>query len=132
MTMTDPVADMITQIRNAVRNGVESVTMPSSSMKLSLCEVLKREGYIDGFEMIEKPIQNAVKITLRYGPNGERVITKIKRVSSPGRRVYRGYGALKPVLRGLGIAVVSTPKGLLSDREAREAKVGGEVLIEVH
>ena len=132
MTMTDPVADMITRIRNAVRNGVESVSMPSSSVKLSLCEVLKREGYIDGFEIIEKPLQNDVKITLRYGPNGERVITKIKRVSSPGRRVYRGYGGLKPVLRGLGISVVSTPKGLLSDREAREAKVGGEILIEVH
>jgi len=132
MTMTDPVADMITRIRNAVRNGVESVSMPSSSMKLSVCEVLKREGYINGFEIIEKPLQNDVKITLRYGPNGERVITKIRRISSPGRRVYRGYGALKPVLRGLGIAVVSTPKGVLSDREAREAKVGGEVLVEVH
>ena len=130
--MTDPIADMITCIRNGVRNGTQSVTMPSSAMKLSLCEVLKREGYIDGFEIVEKPVQNAVKIVLRYGPNGERVITKIRRISSPGRRVYRGYGELKPVLRGLGIAVLSTPKGLLSDREAREAKVGGEILIEVH
>ena len=129
--MTDPIADMLTRIRNAVSVGKLVVVMPSSGTKLAVAEVLKREGYIEGFEIIEKPAQNDVRVALKYGPAGERVITNIERVSKPGRRIYKGVSDLKPVLRGLGIAVVSTSKGVLSDREAREARVGGEVLCHV-
>jgi len=129
--MTDPIADMLTHIRNAVRNGKPDVSMPSSKSKLAIAEALKREGFIEGFEIIDKPVQNDVKVQLKYGPRGERVITHIERVSKPGRRVYMGVSDLRPVLRGLGIAVVSTPKGVLSDREARAANVGGEVLCKV-
>ncbi len=129
--MTDPIADMLTRIRNAVSVGKIDVLMPSSGKKLAVAEVLKREGYIDGFDIIEKPAQNDVRVQLKYGPAGEKVITNIERVSKPGRRIYKGVSDLKPVLRGLGIAVVSTSKGVLSDREAREARVGGEVLCHV-
>jgi len=129
--MTDPIADMLTRIRNAVSVGKLDVVMPSSGTKLAVAEVLKREGYIEGFEIVEKPAQNDVRVALKYGPAGEKVITNIERVSKPGRRIYKGVGDLKPVLRGLGIAVVSTSKGVLSDREAREARVGGEVLCRV-
>jgi small subunit ribosomal protein S8 len=129
--MTDPIADMLTRIRNAVAVGKLDVVIPSSGTKLAVAEVLQREGYIEGFEIVEKPAQNDVRVTLKYGPAGERVITNIERVSKPGRRIYKGVSELKPVLRGLGIAVVSTSKGVLSDREAREARVGGEVLCRV-
>ena len=129
--MTDPIADMLTRIRNAVAVGKVDVVIPSSGTKLAVAEVLKREGYIEGFEIIEKPAQNDVRVELKYGPAGEKVITNIERVSKPGRRIYMGVSDLKPVLRGLGIAVVSTSKGVLSDREAREARVGGEVLCRV-
>jgi small subunit ribosomal protein S8 len=106
--------------------------MPSSSVKLGIAEVLKREGFIESFEVVPKPVQNDMRIALKYGPGGERVITRIRRVSRPGRRVYRAYRELKPVLRGLGITVLSTPRGLMSDREAKAAKVGGEVICEVY
>ncbi|MHC4200113.1 MAG: 30S ribosomal protein S8 [Planctomycetota bacterium] len=129
--MTDPIADMLTRIRNAVSVGKLDVVMPSSGTKLAVAEVLKREGYIEGFEIIEKPAQNDIRVEFKYGPAGEKVITNIERVSKPGRRIYKGVSDLKPVLRGLGIAVVSTSKGVLSDREAREARVGGEVLCRV-
>jgi small subunit ribosomal protein S8 len=129
--MTDPVADLLTRIRNAVTVGKRDVIVPSSKTKIAVAEVLVREGYIEGFGIVEKPVQNDVLITLKYGPEGERVITHIERVSKPGRRVYKGVSDLKPVLRGLGISVVSTSKGVMSDREAREARVGGEVLCRV-
>jgi small subunit ribosomal protein S8 len=129
--MTDPIADMLTRIRNAVMAGKPDVTMPSSKKRLAVAEVLQREGFIEGFELVEKPVQNDVRIRLKYGPKGENVIQRIERVSRPGRRVYAGVDGLKPVLRGLGIAVVSTPKGVLSDREARASHVGGEVLCRV-
>ncbi len=129
--MTDPIADFLTRIRNAVSVGKPDVTMPSSTKKISVAEVLEREGYIESFEIIEKPVQNDCRIKLKYGPEGERVITNIERVSKPGRRVYRGVSDLKPVLRGLGISIVSTSKGVMSDREAREAHLGGEVLCRV-
>ncbi len=129
--MTDPIADMLTRIRNAVMVGKPECVMPSSKAKLSVAEALQREGFIEGFEIIEKPVQNDVKIGLKYGPKGERVITHIERVSKPGRRIYNGVNEIKPVLRGLGISIVSTSKGILSDREAREAHVGGEVLCRV-
>ena len=131
MVMTDPIADMLTRIRNAVSVGRASVDMPSSKMKISVAEVLLREGYIEGFNIVERPVQNDLHIRLKYGPRGERIITSIQRVSKPGRRVYAGADELAPVLRGLGISIISTPKGVLSDREARKAQVGGEILAEV-
>ncbi len=129
--MTDPIADMLTRIRNAVVVGKATVEMPSNKTKLALAEVLEREGFIEGFEIVEKPVQNDIRVRLKYGPAGEPVIRRIERVSKPGRRIYKGVADLRPVLRGLGIAVVSTPKGVMSDREARRAKVGGEVLCQV-
>ncbi len=131
MVMTDPIADMLTRVRNAVAVGKASVDMPCSKLKISVAEVLLREGYIVGFEVVERSVQNDLRIRLKYGPRGERIITSIQRVSTPGRRVYAGAGELAPVLRGLGISIISTPKGVLSDREARKAQVGGEVLAEV-
>jgi small subunit ribosomal protein S8 len=129
--MTDPISDFLTRIRNAVRNGRSDVVIPSSKTKLAIAEALRREGFIENFEIVTKPVQNDVLVRLKYGPRGERVITHIERVSKPGRRIYASVGDLKPVLRGLGIAVVSTSKGVLSDREARQANVGGEVLCRV-
>ena len=129
--MTDPIADMLTRIRNAVRIERPHVEMPFSKVKRGLAEVLKREGYIwDWREGDAAPISQ-LQIDLKYGHNGERVIRHIKRVSKPGRRVYRGASNLKPVLKGLGISVISTSRGVISDREARQRKLGGEVLCEV-
>ncbi len=129
--MTDPIADMLTRIRNAVRVERPSVTMPLSKVKRGLAEVLKREGYIwDWQEVAGEPVAQ-LKIELKYGPNGERVIQHIKRVSKPGRRVYSGASTLRPVLNGLGIQIISTSRGVISDREARQRKLGGEVLCEL-
>lgn len=131
MSMTDPVADMLTRIRNANRIGRNTVTMPSSKVKLSIAEVLKREGYIKGFDILERPVQNEIAIELKYGPEGEKVIQKIERFSKPGCRKYRSVEDIPQVLDGLGISVVSTNQGMLSDRECREKNVGGEVLCTV-
>jgi small subunit ribosomal protein S8 len=131
MVQTDPIADMLTVIRNGVRNGVRSVTVPSSSVKISVLQVLQREGFIDRFEMVEKPVQNDIKVFLKYGPQGESVVRSIRRISTPGRRVYSKVKDVHPVFTGMGIQVLSTPKGVLSDREAREANVGGEVICEL-
>lgn len=129
--MTDPIADMLTRIRNAVRVERPHVDIPLSRVKLGLAEVLKREGYIWDFQEIDvKPVRQ-LRIELKYGPNGERVIQSIKRVSKPGRRVYSKCTDLRPVLNGLGISILSTSKGLVSDREARQQKLGGEVLCEI-
>ena len=130
--MTDPIADMLTRIRNAVRVERPHVTMPLSKVKRGLAEVLKREGYIWGWEEHEGTQVPELKIELKYGPNGERLITRIDRVSKPGRRVYSGYKELKPILGGMGIQILSTPRGVISDRRARAEKVGGEVLALVH
>lgn len=132
MSMNDPIADMLTRIRNAVAIRREDVTMPSSKIKLGLAEVLKREGYIDDFEIVEAKVQNQLRIRLRYGPEGEFVIQKIERYSTPGCRRYRGVEDIPRVMNGLGIAVVSTNQGVLSDRECREKKVGGEVLCTIY
>ena len=129
--MTDPIADMLTRIRNAVRVERPLVDVPLSKVKCGLAEVLKREGFIWDWEKVEGQPSHQLRVTLKYGPNGERVIRHIKRVSKPGRRIYRQVGDLKPVLGGLGISVVSTSRGVLSDREARQSKIGGEVLCEV-
>lgn len=132
MSMTDPVADMLTRIRNANSLMRDEVSMPSTAIKINIAEVLKREGFIKGFEIIDRPLQNELKITLKYGPEGEKVIRSIKRTSKPGSRVYRGYEDLPVILSGQGVAVVSTNQGLLSDRECRDKKIGGEVLCTVY
>jgi small subunit ribosomal protein S8 len=129
--MTDPIADMLTRIRNAVRVERPHVDMPVSKVKRGMAEVLKREGYIwDWEEVADKPT-NHLRVHLKYGPNGERLIRRIRRVSKPGRRVYSGATELKPVLGGLGICIISTSRGVISDREARQKKLGGEVLCEI-
>ena len=129
--MTDPIADMLTRIRNAVRVERPFVDIPASRVKRGLADVLKREGYIwDWKEEPGEPIA-MLRLELKYGPNGERVIQTIKRISKPGRRLYTRSTELRPVLGGLGIRIISTSKGVISDREARREKIGGEVLCEV-
>jgi small subunit ribosomal protein S8 len=129
--MTDPIADMLTRIRNAVRVERPHVQMPISKVKRGLAEVLKREGYIWDWEEVDATPAHELRLHLKYGPNGERVIRHIKRVSKPGRRVYSGASDLRPVLNGLGISIISTSRGVISDREARQRKLGGEVLCEL-
>jgi small subunit ribosomal protein S8 len=129
--MTDPIADMLTQIRNAVRVERPHVDMPLSRMKRGVAEVLKREGYIWDYEVIEGEPVKQLRIELKYGPNGERVIQQIRRVSKPGRRVYSRSRDLRPVLNGLGISILSTSQGMFSDREARQQNIGGEILCEI-
>ena len=131
MVMTDPIADLLTRIRNGIKNGVRSVSLPSSSVKLAILEVMQREGFIDRFEIVEKPVQNHLRVHLKYGPQGESVIRRIQRASKPGRRSYAKVPEIKPVLSGMGIQVISSSKGVMSDREARQAGVGGEVLCEI-
>jgi small subunit ribosomal protein S8 len=131
--MTDPIADMLTRIRNAVRVERPAVEMPLSKVKRGVAEVLKREGYIWDWseQAVEGETAKQLRIDLKYGPNGERVIQTIRRVSKPGRRVYQQAKGLRPVLNGLGISIVSTSRGVLSDREARQKNLGGEVLCEL-
>jgi len=130
---TDPIADMLTSIRNAVRIERPRVEMPLSKVKCGLAEVLKREGYIWDWreEQEDGAPRKQLSLELKYGPNGERVIRHIRRVSKPGRRVYSPATSLKPVLNGLGISIISTSRGVISDREARQRNLGGEVLCEV-
>jgi small subunit ribosomal protein S8 len=129
--MTDPIADMLTRIRNAVRVERPHVDLPLSKVKRGLAEVLKREGYIWDWEEVPAEPARQLRLHLKYGPNGERLIRRIRRVSKPGRRVYSGATELKPILGGLGISVISTSRGVISDREARQRKLGGEVLCEI-
>ena len=129
--LTDPIADMLTRIRNAVRVERPHVDLPLSKVKRGLAEVLKREGYIWDWEEVAMEPAAQLRLHLKYGPNGERVIRRIRRISKPGRRVYSGSTQLKPVLGGLGISVISTSRGVISDREARQRKLGGEVLCEI-
>jgi len=130
--MTDPIADMLTRIRNAVRVERSHVEMPISKVKRGLADVLKREGYIWDWQEVEDTPASCLRIELKYGPNGEQVIQKIRRVSTPGRRVYNKARDMKPVLNGLGIRIISTSRGVISDREARQRNLGGEVLCEVY
>jgi len=129
--MTDPIADMLTRLRNAVRVERPHVDLPASKVKRGLAEVLKREGYIWDWEEVQAEPTNQLRLHLKYGPNGERVIRHVRRVSKPGRRVYSGATKLKPVLGGMGICVLSTSRGVISDREARQRNLGGEVLCEI-
>lgn len=131
MSMTDPIADMLTRIRNALRNQKLAVDVPSAGVKLGVAEVLKREGYVRGFELVEGKPRNSIRVHLKYGSDGAKVISDIQRVSRPGCRVYKGTNDIRPFMNGLGIYVVSTSKGILSDRECRSSHVGGEVLCSV-
>ncbi|TET35586.1 MAG: 30S ribosomal protein S8 [Planctomycetota bacterium] len=128
MTMTDPVADMLTRIRNAVRVEKEQVRIPLSNLKLGISKALEREGYIHGFEVEPATPCSWIVMKLKYGPEGERIINHIQRNSKPGRRIYVGVDNVKPVLKGLGVSILSTSSGILSDREARKKHVGGELL----
>ncbi|HBT76000.1 MAG TPA: 30S ribosomal protein S8 [Planctomycetaceae bacterium] len=129
--MTDPIADMLTRIRNAVRVEHNFVEMPLSKLKKGVAEVLKREGYIWDWEVVPGEPVSTLRLQLKYGVNGECVIRHIKKVSKPGCRVYFGKADFKPVLGGLGIRILSTNRGLFSDREALQNNVGGEVLCEI-
>ena len=126
--MTDPIADMLTRIRNANQNRAKDVTMPSSKMKETIASILKEEGYIVDYSIEENDVQNNITLTLKYGKNKERVITGLKRISKPGLRVYANVEDLPRVLNGLGIAIISTPKGVMTDKRARKNNVGGEVI----
>ena len=126
--MTDPIADMLTRIRNANQNGAKTVSMPSSKIKEEIAKILNDEGFIEGFSIEENSVQNNLTLTLKYGQKKERVITGLKRVSKPGLRVYSKAEELPRVLNGLGIAIISTPQGVMTDKEARKANVGGEVI----
>lgn len=128
MGMTDPIADMLTRIRNANQNKSAEVLIPASKIKLDILNVLKNEGYISEVEFVEDGKQGSIKVTLKYTEKKERVIKGIKRISKPGLRVYASVTDMPKVLNGLGIAVVSTSKGVMTDREARKEHLGGEVL----
>jgi small subunit ribosomal protein S8 len=127
MSMTDPIADMLTRIRNAQLVEKTSVVMPSSKLKVAIAQVLKDEGYIDNFAVVGEPAKPQLEIALKYYA-GRPVIERIERVSRPGLRVYRGREAIPAVMNGLGVAIVTTPKGVMTDRKARQTGVGGEVL----
>jgi small subunit ribosomal protein S8 len=129
--MTDPIADMLTRIRNAVSIERPHVDVPISKVKKGLADVLKREGYIWDWKEVEGTPGVQLRLELKYGPSGERVIQNIKRVSTPGRRVYRRAKDMRPVLNGMGITVISTSRGVISDREARQKNLGGEILCEI-
>lgn len=129
--MTDPIADLLTRIRNALRIKASSCVVPASKLKVNVLDVLKREGYIADYEVHSDGPRGWANISLKYGPDGEQVVTSIQRFSKPGCRRFRGAGELPRVRGGLGIAIVSTNVGVLSDRECREKKVGGEVLCTV-
>jgi small subunit ribosomal protein S8 len=131
MAMADPISDLLTQIRNANRVFKEKIEVPSSRMKESIVAILKREGFIRNYRVLDRGSKRTIRIYLKYGPNKERVITNLKRISKPSLRVYSGVSHLPHVLGGLGIAIVSTPKGLLTDREARAEHVGGEIVCEI-
>src|SRR5690625_2058442 len=128
MVMTDPVADMLTRIRNANMVRHEKLELPASKIKRDIADILKREGFVRDYEFIEDDKQGILRIFLKYGNNDQQVITGIKRISKPGLRVYAKAEEVPRVLNGLGIAIVSTSKGVLSDKEARSQAVGGEVL----
>ncbi len=128
MQITDPIADMLTRIRNANTAKHTSVEVPASNMKKALAEILLEEGYIQNYQVIEDGKQGIIKITLKYGANKSKVITGLKRISKPGLRVYASSDELPSVLKGLGIAIISTSKGIMTDKKARRENVGGEVL----
>lgn len=129
---SDPVADMLTRIRNSARNKAKHVMIPRSSLKCAICNVLKDEGYIEDFDEIDDGVQGKIRVTLKYGPRGEIVLNQLKRESKGGRRVFVGVDRIPKVLNGLGIAILSTSRGVMSDRKCREQRVGGELLCTVY
>lgn len=128
MHITDPIADMLTRIRNANSAKHETVDIPASNMKKAIAQILLDEGYIAGYKVIEDEKQGVIRVTLKYGANKAQVITGLRRVSKPGLRIYSNVEDMPKVMKGLGIAIVSTSKGIMTDREARKQNVGGEVL----
>jgi small subunit ribosomal protein S8 len=131
MSMTDPIADMLTRIRNGIQARHDRVEVPSSKLKVEIAKILKSEGFISNYKLVEEKIQPVLRIYLKYADDGEPVIHGIERVSRPGRRVYRDKGAIPRPLGGLGLAIVSTSRGVLSGNEAAKNGVGGEVLCQV-
>ena len=129
---SDPIADMLTRIRNAVRNRSEHVMIPRSGVKLAVARVLKEEGYITDVDEIDDGVQGKIRVTLKYGPRGEQVLTALRRESKVGCRRFVGVDEIPRVLNGLGVAIVSTSRGVLSDRKCRELHIGGELLCTVH
>ncbi|HEX4101102.1 MAG: 30S ribosomal protein S8 [Pseudonocardiaceae bacterium] len=128
MTMTDPIADMLTRLRNANSAYHDTVVMPHSKIKVNIAEILQREGYISGFHAEDAPVGKSLVVELKFGPNRERSIAGLRRVSKPGLRVYAKSTSLPKVLGGLGVAIISTSTGLLTDRQAAKKRMGGEVL----
>ena len=128
MTMTDPIADMLTRLRNANNAYHDTVSMPSSKLKVNIASMLKNEGYIAGYEVTDATVGKTLTLSLKYGANRQRAIQGLKRISKPGLRVYAKNDEIPRVLGGLGVAIVSTSKGVMSDRSARAAGIGGEVL----
>ena len=131
MSMSDPIADMLTRVRNASSARHEHVEIPASRLKIEISKTLRNEGFIRNYRVLTNERQNTIKIRLKYGPNRERVINQIQRVSKPGKRVYVGKDRIPVVLGGLGTAILSTSKGILADRQARKMGIGGEVLCHV-
>ena len=131
MSMTDPISDLLTRIRNAHLAKHDRLDVPTSKLKQEVCRLLQDEGFIRNFRVIEAETRGTLRIFLRYSADGTPAINSLSRVSKPGRRVYRGADEIQPVRNGLGVAIVSTSQGLLSDRQARERRVGGELLCEV-
>jgi small subunit ribosomal protein S8 len=129
---TDPIADLLTRIRNANRANHDSLEISSSKLKVEIVKILHKEGFLKGFEVIKQTPQDKIKIVLKYGPRREKVLTNLKRISKPGLRVYCGKDEIPRVLRGLGIAILSTSQGVITDREARKRGVGGEVLCYIY
>ncbi|MEX2457664.1 MAG: 30S ribosomal protein S8 [Actinomycetota bacterium] len=127
MTMTDPIADMLARLRNASMAGKEQVAMPASKVKEEVAKILEREGFVEGYA-IEGDVKRTLTVKLKYGPQREKTISGLKRISTPGRRVYVGHDKLPRVQGGLGVAIISTSRGMLSDRQAKKAGVGGEIL----
>jgi small subunit ribosomal protein S8 len=125
---SDPVADLLTRIRNASRAEHEKVDIPASRLKVRIAEVLKEEGFIKNYRLLEDKKQGVLRVYLKYGPGNEKIISGLVRVSTPGRRVYVGHAKIPSILGGMGVVVLSTPRGVVTDREARRQKVGGEVL----
>ena len=126
--MTDPIADMLTRIRNAITAHKESVEIPASNMKKAICQILLDEGYIKDMQIVDDGLQGKIVLTLKYGPNKTRVLQGLKRVSKPGLRIYAGCEDMPRVMRGMGTVIVSTSKGVMTDKQARKNNIGGEVL----
>lgn len=131
MSMTDPIADLLTRIRNGNKAKFEKVVLPSSKLKVHIVEILKQEGYIRGYEVVEGEYQGKIEISLKYDLNKQSVISGLKRVSKPGLRIYVNKGDIPKVLNGMGISILSTSSGLLTDRNAKKKGLGGEILCEV-